>query len=36
VPIAAAAIDLGFPVVTQYDDYDRMATVHAALRVLKV
>jgi hypothetical protein len=34
--IAATAIDLGLPVVTQDDDYDRIARVHGALRVLKV
>ena len=34
--IAAAAIDLGLPVVTQDDDYDAMANAHARLRVLKV
>ena len=34
--IAATAIDLGLPVVTQDDDYDQMATVHRALHVLKV
>ncbi|GAA0629052.1 PIN domain-containing protein [Sporichthya brevicatena] len=34
--IAATAIDLGLPVVTQDDDYDRMAEVHRPLRVLKV
>ncbi len=34
--IAATAIDLGLPVVTQDDDYDRMARAHRALHVLKV
>jgi len=34
--IAATAIDLGLPVVTQDDDYDQMASAHRALRVLKV
>jgi predicted nucleic acid-binding protein len=34
--IAATAIDLGLPVVTQDDDYDQMATAHQALHVLKV
>ena len=34
--IAATAIDLGLPVVTQDNDYDQMATVHQALKVLKV
>jgi predicted nucleic acid-binding protein len=34
--IAATAIDLGLPVVTQDDDYDQIATAHRALRVLKV
>jgi predicted nucleic acid-binding protein len=34
--IAATAIDLGLPVVTQDDDYDQMARVHRALTVLKV
>lgn len=34
--IAATAIDLGLPVVTQDDDYDQMARAHAALQVLKV
>ena len=34
--IAAAAIDLGLPVVTQDDDYERMAEAHPALRVVKV
>lgn len=34
--IAATAVDLGLPVVTQDDDYDQIARVHAALRVLKV
>jgi hypothetical protein len=34
--IAATAIDLGLPVVTQDQDYDQMAAAHPALRVLKV
>ncbi|MGI8684002.1 MAG: PIN domain-containing protein [Acidimicrobiales bacterium] len=34
--IAATAIDLGLPVVTQDDDYDQMAGAHQALHVLKV
>jgi predicted nucleic acid-binding protein len=34
--IAATAIDLGLPVVTQDDDYDQIARVHRALNVLKV
>ena len=34
--IAATAIDLGLPVVTQDDDYDQMARAHRDLRVLKV
>jgi predicted nucleic acid-binding protein len=34
--IAATAIDLGLPVVTQDDDYDQMARAHQALRVIKV
>lgn len=34
--IAATAIDIGLPVVTQDDDYDRMARAHPALHVLKV
>lgn len=34
--IAATAIDLGLPVVTQDDDYDQMSRAHRALRVLKV
>jgi predicted nucleic acid-binding protein len=34
--IAATAIELGLPVVTQDDDYDQMATAHGALQVLKV
>jgi predicted nucleic acid-binding protein len=34
--IAATAITLGLPVVTQDDDYDQMARVHPALHVLKV
>jgi predicted nucleic acid-binding protein len=34
--IAATAIDLGLPVVTQDDDYDQMASVHPPLHVVKV
>jgi predicted nucleic acid-binding protein len=34
--IAATAIDLGLPVVTQDDDYDQMARAHPALRIVKV
>ena len=34
--IAATAIDLGLPVVTQDDDYDQMARAHSRLQVLKV
>ena len=34
--IAATAIDLGLPVVTQDDDYDQMAGAHRDLHVLKV
>ncbi len=34
--IAATAIDIGLPVVTQDDDYDEIAMVHPQLRVLKV
>jgi predicted nucleic acid-binding protein len=34
--IAATAIDLGLPVVTQDDDYDQMARAHRALRVIRV
>ncbi len=34
--IAATAIDLGLPVVTQNEDYDQMAKVHRGLRVLTV
>ncbi len=34
--IAATAIDLGLPVVTQDDDYEQMASVHPSLRVRKV
>jgi predicted nucleic acid-binding protein len=34
--IAATAIDLGLPVVTQDDDYDQMARAHPPLRVRKV
>ena len=34
--IAATAIDLGLPVVTQDDDYDQMARAHPPLQVHKV
>ena len=34
--IAATAVDLGLPVVTQDADYDQMAAAHGALRVVKV
>jgi len=34
--IAATAIDLGLPVVTQDDDYDQIARAHPPLQVLKV
>jgi predicted nucleic acid-binding protein len=34
--IAAVAIDLGLPVVTQDDDYDQMARAHPPLLVVKV
>jgi len=34
--IAATAIDLGLPVVTQDDDFDQMASAHPSLKVLKV
>ena len=34
--VPATAIDLGLPVVTLDDDYDRMARAHPPLRVLKV
>ena len=34
--IAATAIDLGLPVVTQDDDYEQMASAHPPLRVCKV
>ena len=34
--IAATAIDLGLPVVTQDDDYDQMSRAHQALHVLRV
>ena len=33
--IAATAIDLGLPVVTQDDDYDQIARAHPILRVVK-
>ncbi len=34
--IAATAVEHGLPVVTQDDDYDRIASAHEPLRVLKV
>jgi predicted nucleic acid-binding protein len=34
--IAATAIDLGLPVVTQDDGYDQMARAHRALHVVKL
>jgi predicted nucleic acid-binding protein len=34
--IAATAIDLGLPVVTQDGDYDQMARAHSELHILKV
>lgn len=34
--IAATAVEHGLPVVTQDDDFDEIARVHPALRVLKV
>jgi predicted nucleic acid-binding protein len=34
--IAATAVDLGLPVVTQDDDFDQMAAAHPALDVVKV
>lgn len=34
--IAATAIEHGLPVVTQDDDYDRIAAAHPPLRVIKV
>lgn len=34
--IAATAIELGLPVVTQDDDYDQIARAHRTLQVLKV
>ena len=34
--IAATAIDLGLPVVTQDDDFDRIALAHSSLDVLRV
>lgn len=34
--IAATAVEHGLPVVTQDDDYDRIAAAHAPLRVIKV
>jgi predicted nucleic acid-binding protein len=34
--IAATGIEHGLPVVTQDDDYDRIAAAHAPLRVIKV
>jgi predicted nucleic acid-binding protein len=34
--IAATAVDRGLPVVTQDDDFDRLAAAHPALAVVKV
>jgi predicted nucleic acid-binding protein len=34
--IAATAVEHGLPVVTQDDDFDRIAAAHAALSVVKV
>lgn len=34
--IAATAVDLGLPVVTQDEDYDQMAGAHPSLEVIKV
>lgn len=34
--IAATAVEHGLPVVTQDDDYDRIAAAHPPLRVLRV
>jgi len=34
--IAATAVEHGLPVVTQDDDYDRIAAAHKPLRVIKV
>jgi predicted nucleic acid-binding protein len=34
--IAATAVEHGLPVVTQDEDYDRIAAAHAPLRVIKV
>jgi predicted nucleic acid-binding protein len=34
--IAATAVEHGLAVVTQDDDYDRVAAAHSALRVIKV
>ena len=34
--IAATAVELGLPVVTQDDDFDEMARAHAPLQLLKV
>lgn len=34
--IAATAVDLGLPVVTQDDDFDQISRVHPLLQVLKV
>ena len=34
--IAATAIEHGLPVVTQDGDYEKIASAHSALRVLKV
>ena len=34
--VAATAVEHGLAVVTQDDDYDRMAAAHPALRVIRV
>ncbi len=34
--IAATAVEHGLPVITQDDDYDRIAAAHASLRVISV
>jgi len=34
--IAATAVEHGLPVVTQDDDYDRIAAAHAPLQVIKI
>lgn len=34
--IAATAIDLGLPVVTQDEDFDQIASAHRRLRIVKV